>query len=222
VKRWILSLALVALPGFCEDGTVTPSNIEISLSSPRTLSPAIALYTHFDQAPAPDVEDALHEELAAIMYPMGLRFEWRSLEHRGPNEVAVELAVINFKGRCGSSGLPDGADPGIALGWTHVSDGVILPFSDVDCNRIRTFVGKELAHRPTEERDLVLGRAMARVLAHELYHIFANTARHGNGGVGKSAYSVQELMSDRFTFDDKESNALLDGKRKLAMESGGL
>ena len=75
-----------------------------------------------------------------------------------------------------------------ALGWTHVSDGAILPFSEIDCDRIREFVQKELLYWKPAEREEVLGRAMARVVAHELYHIFANTPHHGSDGVAKAAY----------------------------------
>src|SRR5689334_16848966 len=92
----------------------------------------ISLYTNFQQEPPGEVADALHDELAAIMNPIGLRFEWRTLATSG-NEVSVELAVITFKGRCDVENLqPRSFSPG-ALGWTHVSDGAILPFSDIDC-----------------------------------------------------------------------------------------
>ena len=95
-----------------------------------------------------------------------------------------------------------------ALGWTHVSDGAILPFSEIDCDRIRQFVQKELLYRKPAEREEIFGRAIARVVAHELYHIFANTHHHGSDGVAKAAYTVQELLSDDFVFEEAQGTAL--------------
>jgi len=41
---------------------------------------------------------------------------------------------------------------------------------------------------------------MGRVLAHEIYHIFANTQRHGSG-VSKAAYSVEDLLNGVLRLD---------------------
>src|ERR1041384_7188558 len=116
----ILFLTLCALPGFGGEPRPVP------------VAP-ISLFAQFQEEPPAAVVDALHEELASVMAPMGLRFEWHALSGVRGNEVSVELAVLTFKGRCDVSGLaPRNAVAG-ALGWTHVSDGAILPFSDVDC-----------------------------------------------------------------------------------------
>ena len=153
------------------------------------------------------------------MTPVGLHFEWRSLNKVQGSEVAVELAVINFRGHCDVNGSQSrSGNPG-ALGWTHVSDGVILPFSDVDCDRIRQFLQKEILQEPAGERYDSYGRAIARVLAHELYHIFANTEKHGSCGVGKSSYSVRELLSDNFQFEERNSTALKKSKTIEHLES---
>ena len=180
----------------------------------------ITLYTTYRQAPPEGVEDALHEELASIMGPSGIGFTWRALAAPHDREISIELAVIRFRGRCDTGDLlPIRINPG-ALGWTHVSDGTILPFSDVDCDRVRDFVQRDLLNLPAEARPAVFGRALARVLAHELYHIFANTLKHGSCGVGKASYTVEELLSDRFSFEEKESDALRAGKPQGAIDGG--
>lgn len=151
---------------------------------------------------------ALHNELDYLMEPTGLHLDWRSLMGVTGSEVSSELAVVKFQGRCGVEGLAiKSVHPG-ALGWTHVSDGVILPFADIDCDRIRVFLQRELLFIPAANREEVFGRAMARVLAHELYHIFTQTAHHGSDGVGKSAFTVQELMADEFQFEGREAGML--------------
>lgn len=202
----VLFLTLGVLPGFSENR--------------QTPVAPVALYTHFDQEPPEGVVEALRDELESIMAPMSIRFEWRSLDGVRGNELSVELAVLTFKGRCDIAGLNPHIvnNPG-ALGWTHVSDGAILPFSDVDCDRIRTFVQKELLGVRAPDREESYGRALGRVVAHELYHIFANTPKHGSCGVGKSAYTVQELLSDDFQFEERDSLALRTSKAHSALES---
>ena len=77
---------------------------------------------------------------------------------------------------------------------TDMSDGEILPFSDIDCDAIRSFLQRDLLRMPEVNRDVSYGRAIARVLAHELYHIFVRTTKHAAQGIGKPSFTVQELL----------------------------
>jgi len=177
----------------------------------------ITLYTQFEQAPPGGVLKALQDEVASIMAPIGIRFEWRDLGKTGGHEVSAELAVVTFKGRCDAAGLLTRSKFEGALGCTHVSDGQILPFTDVSCDRVREFVQTGLLAFRVEDREAKYGRALGRVLAHELYHIFANTLRHGSG-VAKESYSVQDLLADDFQFEAKETRMLRTSRPKPAVE----
>jgi hypothetical protein len=106
---------------------------------------------------------------------------------------------------------PHRVQPG-ALGWTHESDGVILPFGAVDCDRIRTFLQADLLSFAADQRELIFGRAVGRVLAHELYHIFTRSRHHSLEGVGKAAYATRDLLAGRFAFDAAESTELRNGQ----------
>ena len=99
----------------------------------------ITLYTQFSQAPPDGVLQALQDEVESIMAPIGLRFEWRDLAKTAGHEVSAELAVVTFQGRCDTAGMTPHSRFEGALGWTHVSDGQILPFTDVNCDRVREF-----------------------------------------------------------------------------------
>ena len=177
--------------------------------------PPIALYTHFGEQPPAAVRDAMEREVQSIMAPMGLTFRWQDLTASDGRQTSVELAVIEFKGRCDTADLmPHDFIPG-PLGWTHLSNGVILPFSTVDCSAVRSFIQKELLTIP--DREEAFGRALGRVLAHELYHIFANTKHHGADGVAREAYSIHDLLSDNFQFETRESLALMNGKAYAAL-----
>src|SRR5262249_15335041 len=170
IKFALVGLISAALPAF---------------SGERLAPPPVALYTSFQQSVPTVVAEALQDEVEVIMEPLGMHFEWRSLAAARGNEVSAELAVITFKGRCDVTGLAARAAVPGALGWTHVSDGVILPFSDIDCDRIRVFLQRELLFLKADTREEAFGRAIGRVLAHELYHIVAQTAHHPSGGCGR-------------------------------------
>ncbi|HUA62509.1 MAG TPA: hypothetical protein VML19_27375 [Verrucomicrobiae bacterium] len=181
---------------------------------------SIALYSGFAHEPPAVVRAVMEDELEAIMGPMGFRFEWRNLDLTKKTSPTAELAVITFKGRCDVTALNahERFNAG-ALGWTHISDGQILPFADVDCNEIRGFLQRTLLRLPASQREEAFGRAMGRVLAHELYHIFADTTRHGSCGVAKESYTVDDLMSSTFRFEARESRELRNSKVSVALES---
>ena len=168
---------------------------------------ALAVYTEFQHPPNAAVVDSLHAEVNSIILPLGLGLEWRSLDEHG-NRVSGELAVISFKGTCDNSGSPPQAGESRGLAWTHITDGQILPFTDVDCDRIRAFAGSRIKNRVPSDRDRLLGRAVGRVVAHELYHILARRAHHGSGSVDRPEYTARDLVSDDFQFEETECRIL--------------
>ncbi len=199
MRRILFCLALAAVPASCETGVHAAP---------------IALYADFQaEPPKAAVIEAARDELRRIMTPIGLEFDWRPIAE-SQNQTSVELVVVSFKGSCDAEGVMLAAAPQTALGWTHISDGVILPFSDIDCGAIRGFVQADLRKIQESRRAEAYGRAVGRVLAHELYHVFADTQRHGSLGVGKAAYTVQELLSPAFRFEAHERHALKNGKTK--------
>jgi hypothetical protein len=46
------------------------------------------------------------------------------------------------------------------------------------------------------------GRAMGRVLAHELYHMLANQREHVGSGVGKPSFSATDVLGESFAFEE--------------------
>ena len=142
------------------------------------------------------------------MFPVGLRFEWRSLAAPRIDETFPELAVVTFQGTCALADLIPQRIGSAALGRTHVTDGQVLPFSEVNCDRIRAFLSQALIPLAPQDRNEAFGRAVARVLAHELYHIITRTAHHGSSGVARAAYTVPELMAGDFYFEKADLRAL--------------
>jgi cytochrome c553 len=188
------TLALVVLPVHCQDRD--------------NAVPPIAIYYGLQQQAPPDVLRAVQQEVDAIMSPLLPRFEWRSLDSVRGGEVSEELAVVKFLGACDVADLmPRTRVPG-ALGKTHVTDNVVLPFCDIDCDRIRGYLRLDLLTLPAGKREPAYARAVGRVLAHELYHIFARTRHHDQSGVSRAAFTNRELMSENFRFTEGASRPL--------------
>jgi hypothetical protein len=81
----------------------------------------------------------------------------------------------------------------VALGSTHLSNGSVIPFTEVECDHIRG----SLFSAPGVRSDVVLGRAMGRVLAHELHHIINRTRAHTEHGISRKSLSARDLVADR-------------------------
>jgi hypothetical protein len=177
----------------------------------------ITIYTQYDHPPSAVSLDQMKIELEAIMAPLNLRFGWRPLESASGSDVLAEILVVTFKGTCQTNQTnpltPGGSRKG-ALGWTHVSDGEVLPFTDVDCDKIRNLLTFSLASESVPERELMFGRAMARVMAHEMYHFFTNTTKHASTGVAKAFYTAAELACPHLNFEDEQIRQVRKGRLK--------
>ena len=62
-------------------------------------------------------------------------------------------------------------------------------------------IGPVLADEAGALRDYLYGRAMARIAAHELYHVMMGSRDHGREGVAKPSISTADLLDERFDFD---------------------
>jgi len=200
---WLLPiLAVVALPAQTEELGSLPNTITI--------------YTQFAHPPAAQSIDHMKAELDAIMAALDLRFDWRLLEEADGHQVMSELVVVRFRGACQADSLPTMESKSGPLGWTHIANGEVLPFVDVDCDRIRDLMAAPLIRAVPAERLRLLGRAMARVTAHELFHFLTNTTKHSANGITKAAYSASELASASMRFDEAELNLVREGRLHLA------
>jgi len=177
-------------------------------AQPEPVGAPIVIYTSFQRTPPTSVSDSIRSEVGGILGHAGIELRWHALADAQLNENSPDLAVIHLRGRCDVAGLfPHQNEPG-ALGWTYLSNGAVLPFADVDCDRVRSFIQVALLGVPSAQREHAFGRAVGRVLAHELYHILTRDTRHGAKGVAKSEYTVRDLLSDDFVFDESESEEL--------------
>ena len=162
------------------------------------------------EAASPAVTASMRAELQELLASSGLHLHW----HDGSGNVMGRMAVIRLQGACRNN-APNplrahqvSLDPE-ALGSTHVSNGEVLPFADIRCDHIRRFVAIPLSSAGTvETRDEMLGRAVARVIAHEIYHIVLRTTGHGKKGLARATQSAAQLVSARLNFAQEDERRL--------------
>ncbi len=129
-------------------------------------------------------------EAARILKHSGVALRWRL----GPTAQVADglLVVVQLRGRCDMDSPSAVPKPG-ALGWSHEVNGTVLPFSELACDSIRGAIQSAWLPHNYVQANMSLGRAMGRVLAHELYHIVADTGEHGQDGVAQPALSARDL-----------------------------
>ena len=108
-----------------------------------------------------------------------------------------ELAIIRFNGNCGISVWSHDSPPDGRWGFTHISDGAVLLFSEIACEKIAGSVGPAIARMEPAQAEAVFGRPMGRVVAHELIHMISGSAIHSHEGIARSTFSQSDLSSKR-------------------------
>jgi len=89
-----------------------------------------------------------------------------------------------------------------------VADGKVLPFSWVDCAALNRFLAPVASGQSQSQQDDLYGRSIARLLAHEFYHILAQTDDHAPAGIAKARFSTVDLLADHFDFETFALNKL--------------
>lgn len=134
------------------------------------------------------------------MRTAGYSIRWRA------GGDASNVVVVNLAGKCTvpMSPLPGAAPPDDnqpSLASTAVQDGAVLPFSRIDCTELSRMLSGVFSSEAPARRTYLYGRAMGRLLAHELYHILAQTRDHASAGIGKPCFTAADLVTDRFEFE---------------------
>ena len=78
---------------------------------------------------------------------------------------------------------------------TRTANGEVQPFGDVDCDRVVNSVRSAMFGGDFAKADMLVGRALGRVVAHELVHMLTKSDVHGREGVQKPALSGKQLIA---------------------------
>jgi hypothetical protein len=135
----------------------------------------------------------MKRESGLILSSSGVRLDWRVLGE-DPSDSYNDLVVMTFKGVCKYESAAPASDELGPLAMTHSVDGEIQPFGEVDCNRVVNSARNAMSSSDYARGDLLVGRAMGRVVAHELVHMLTKSGQHGSEGVEKPALSGKQLI----------------------------
>ena len=196
-------------------------NARPAVYQPTTI-PGVAIYVKTVEVPSAPVLDAMKMEVEELLSPLGIPIDWRNLDR--VYKSAPDLAVLTLRGACDTSTQRPRPKDVLRLGWTHVSEGQVLPFAELDCDRLRWVIQKGLAGTTPNMRDLRMGKALGRIAAHELYHIFAHTMEHGSEGLTRASISPDELTMEECRFRTQDLRAMREGlanvRRVLSLVRG--
>ena len=177
-------------------------------------SKTVTLVVAFDESQAqPEVVEALKSELAEIWRGEPVRLDWRALESVQPGDSFEDLVVVHFRGDCHVHPLPPfliderGPQGGSMLAYSPTVNGEVQPFSSVLCERVERSVQSAMKPGQRKTASKLYGRALGRVLSHELYHILNQTKDHEEQGLAKRSLTGQQLIAPKFRFDPANVHA---------------
>lgn len=173
-----------------------------SLNAPLTL-----VVQYENQPPAESLVE-MRRELNTLLQKSSIQVEWRLREEMKEGTEVSDLVLVKFRGNCRMQTEPVLLDERGPLAFTHTTDGEVLPFSEVLCDKVRVAARSAMHGGQIARGNTLMGRAMARVLAHEIYHIAGNTKGHTKEGVSKRSLTGAQLIADRIDFDVLGAHAL--------------
>ena len=220
-------------------GNIAVLGLVMALANAPTRSVALVIDI---SALQPMSEVALHamiRETAALWRPHGVAFRWSAVARRDP-PARDEVKVVNDG--CGEPiCLPAGTKADVArraatLGAVVFIDGSTTPENtlmlSVDAvvqslERVK-WQNRRVADLPGNARDHLIGRALGRVLAHEIGHYLLASRFHAQDGLMRSEFRADQLIAlSRRQFRLSEGQLpwlrlrlahLFDGPREIACE----
>jgi hypothetical protein len=115
---------------------------------------------------------------------------------------------MTFKGVCEYVPAPPRYDELGPYATTKTSDGRVLPFGEVDCDRVVNSARMAMSGGDYDRANLLVGRALGRVVAHELVHMLTKSAAHGKEGVERPALSGRQLIGAFLPLSAVDTNRL--------------
>lgn len=193
------------------------------LSSP--LEGTVAVIVSSEKPTPEPVLQAMRREVEMLVSAAGIQVVWPT-QLQAASQSYPRLALITLQGQCQTNAKISAAlrfnRTLPILGKTHVVDGRVLPIADLKCDAVHKIIDRDLSATIDVDQAALMGRALGRVLAHELYHILLRTEQHGTVGLARPSQTSQELLAANTVFaptdEIKLSAAFTDSE--TATESG--
>lgn len=206
--RALLCCCLFALEAVAGPGGLTDSG-----------SPSLTVVLDYEQPHSRPSFEAMRSELTTIMKRVGVSLDVKDKASLAPNTQFGSLVIFKMTGRCDATPVPIEAlsDERGPLAMAYSSDGEILPFGEVRCDRIRKSLQRSIGRSLPSERDrFAYGTALGKVMAHEIYHMLAHDQHHTKTGLTKESLSSRELFEQNGSLPDE---ALDEIRRRLNLRN---
>jgi hypothetical protein len=150
----------------------------------------------------------MEREASHILSASGVRLGW-SILGKNPSTHYNDLVVLRLLGSCRFEPAMAASEVrGLPYAVTWISDGEVQPFGEVYCDRVVSATRDAMSQGDYARGNQVVGRAMGRVLAHELMHMLTKSSEHGTEGVAQRALSGRQLTSGFLSFSAFDSDRL--------------
>lgn len=167
---------------------------------------AVVLKTEVPLSPL--TERAMREELARLLRPAGIR----AVVHQDA-EILVLGGVdeVLWVGCRGCSEVPAGkagSRPAGPLGWVRCVDGAMQPFVTLNCPLVAAHLREALVTPQQFSAKPLMGRALARVLVHELMHYLTRSRAHVGSRLFGEDMDPQTLLEPAVALEAADLDAL--------------
>jgi hypothetical protein len=153
-------------------------------------------------------EMALRHELRELLEPAGIAVDVMLKSEMPVSPQFSELVVFEMKGWCSMEAEPILIDERGPLGLAYSSDGEVLHFGEVRCDRVRQCLERVTRGIHPERHQVEYGAALGIILAHEIYHMIAGARAHTKNGLTKESLSAHELLDGALALPDVVRTAL--------------
>jgi hypothetical protein len=181
---------------FAGNPALIAGSTAVIANSRPVISTNLTIVLDFNGPHSQQSVDAMERETQGILKGAGVHLDWKSREEAAGSSFA-DLVVVRFNGACQLPPPPLYDELGEIgpLASTYETDGQVQPFSEVSCDRVGAFVRSGLHGSDLKRGDLLIGRALGRVVAHELVHMLTGAKGHSHEGVFKPGLTVQNLVA---------------------------
>lgn len=170
-----------------------------AITSQAAERPTLGFITEFPDDVSQEVRDEFRMETERILQVAGVDLAWRSPNQAGSRDSFSRMVVMSFRSGC-TPALTTARRGGTALGVTSVTGGRVLPFVELDCHRVQESAEMGGCQTRSLRCAAILGRALARVAAHEMFHVLTASRAHAKSGLMKAAFDRQDLRGPELSF----------------------
>jgi hypothetical protein len=196
---------------------LTQIKVTLILTAAVSALPAAAplqLLMQFDEAPSTIAVREMQREMYKLYRDVPISIAWHQLSGYQSVGVAPRIVFVHFEGNCRAATLPPRqAVAAVALASVNRVDGQMLPIVTVDCDRIAGYIWPAMTGAERVLGDGAFGRAVARVLCHELYHYLTGEAKHTQSVLFRASISPTNLLAAELRL---KADEIADLKKALA------